>query len=179
MEREPSRSPGLPELLKVVASSVFDDAFFCCPGRVESYKDATQTASILPMLKRSYLLDDGTKETLDLPKIDNVPVLNARGGGFYISMPLEKNDLVLLVFCDRSIDKYKSSTGAQPIDPIDLRTSDISDAVAIPGFYPLAKSLQSGLGNKGKLALGFDTGGHITIDKSGQVNINDNFTVDK
>lgn len=179
MEREPSRTPGLPELLKVVADSVFDDVFFCGPGKVEKYDDLTQTASVLPLLKRSYLLDDGTKETLDLPKIDNVPVMNARGGGFYVSLPLEKGDLVLLVFCDRSIDKYKSSTGGQPIDPVDLRTNDITDAVAIPGFYPLSKALKSGIGNKGKLALGYDDGGQITIDKLGQININDNFTVDK
>ena len=195
MNREPSRTPGLPELLKMVADSVFDDAFFCCPGKVEKYDDLTQKASVLPLLKRTYLLDDGTKEIIDLPKIDNVPVVNARGGGFYVSMPLEKDDLVLLVFCDRSIDKYKSSTGSQQVDPVDLRTNDITDAVAIPGFYPFSKALKSGLANKGKLALGYDDGGSITIDKnseivvtnsggtftlkpSGQVDINGHFTVD-
>lgn len=195
MDREPSRSPDLPELLKIAVGSVFDDTYFCGPGKVEKYDDSTQKASVLPLIKRSYLLEDGTKETFDLPKIDNVPVIFPRAGRFFISMPVEKGDLVLLVFCDRSIDKYKSGDGSKPIDPVDLRTNDITDAVAVPGFYPFLKSLKSALGNKGKMALGDDEGCQITIDKagelaafngngaftlkaSGQVDVNNNFTVD-
>lgn len=167
MDREPSRTPGLPELLKMAADSATEDIFFCEPGKVEKYDDTTQKASVTPLLKRSYLLEDGTKETYNLPTIDNVQVAFQRGGGFFITFPLKKGDLVLLLFCDRSIDKYKSSDGSKPIDPIDLRKHDISDAVAIPGVYPFLKSLKGALANKGLMALGYDQGGQITISKEG------------
>ena len=177
INREPSKTPGLPEVLLTAVSSVLEGAYYCGPGRIEKYDDSLQKASVKPLLMRTTTYDDGTKKSFELPVIGNVPVIFPRGGGFYFSLPLEKGDNVLLVFCDRSIDKFKSSSGDKPIDPVDLRTNDITDAVAIAGFYPFLKPLKDGTANKGKLALGYDGGAHIKISKT-QVDINGNFTVD-
>jgi len=193
--RDPSRSPALIELLQIATSRAIEDLFVALPGKIEKYNALTQTVDVLPLIKRPVVLEDGSKRIDELPVIPNVPVAFQRGGGFFVSFPLAKGDIVLLVFCDRSIDKFQSSAGGAPVDPVDLRTNDISDAVAIPGFYPLSKSLKSGIANKNVLALGYDGGGQITVDETGtiettnalgnftlkstgQVDINGNFTVD-
>ena len=71
---------------------------------------------------------------------------------------------MLLVFCERSIDKYTSGSGIDT-NPVDLRQHDLSDAVAIPGFYPFQKSINDI--DSDNMVIGKDKNGiqiHITPD---------------
>jgi len=136
------RTPSLAELLQAAVSQAVGDMFVAMPAKIVTYTAATQMADVQPLLSRPVVFDDGTESLDKLPIIPGVPVAFPRGGGYFMSFPLAPGDLVLLVFCDRSIDKYKSSPGTTPVNPVDLRTNDISDAVAIPGFYPVLKALK-------------------------------------
>jgi len=164
-----SRTPSLAELLQAAVQRGIEDIFVGLPGKVEKYDAATQTVDVLPMLRRPVVFDDGSESSDELPIIPTVPVLWPRGSGFFVSLPLEKGDLVWLVFGDRSLDLYKSSAGTKPIDPKDLRSNDLSDAVAIPGCYPLPKALRDGVANKAMLALGRDGGAQIHVTKDDQI----------
>lgn len=162
-----SRTPSLSELLQAAVSQAIGDMFVALPGKIVTYDPITQTADVQPLLKRPVVFDDGTIEPDDLPIVPSVPIAFPRGGGFFLSFPMAKGDLVLLVFCDRSIDKYKTSGGTAPTDPIDVRTNDISDAVAYPGFYPMLRALKDGAANSSVMAFGKETGMQIHIDETG------------
>lgn len=101
------------------------------PARIERYDSSTQKAEVSPLLEKRNA--DGS--TTALPVITNVPVIFPRGGKARITFPLERGDSVLLVFSDRSLDRWLSGQG-QRVTPDDPRKHDLSDAVAIPGLLP-------------------------------------------
>ena len=166
-----SRTPTLSELLQAAASQATGEMFIAGPGMVVSYNPATQTADVQPMISRPVVFDDGTEDLDLLPIIPSVPVAFPRGGGFFVTFPIKKGDLVLLVYCDRSIDKYKSSGGTVPTDPVDLRMNDISDAVAYPGFYPVPRALKDGVLNKADMAMGYENGVQAHFKKDGTMEV--------
>jgi hypothetical protein len=151
-----SRTPSLSELLNASVTQAFDGFFVALPGRVEKYISATQTADIKPLLKRAVIDQDGGEDVEELPVIPNVPILFMRTSQFFLSLPLSVGDNVLLLFCDRSIDGYMGSTGAVDLDPVDLRQHNISDAVAIPGFFPISRGIKDVI--EGDMVLGKEKG---------------------
>ena len=166
-----SISPGLPELLRIAMDKSNEALFVALPGKVEKYDPSTQTASIKPLLKRKEEAADGTYSVDTLGVIDDVPVAHPRGGGNFVHFPLKAGDNVLLVFCDRSIDDYVESDGRTDIEPKEARTNDISDAVAIPGFYPTPKALTNV--NSNDFIFGReDNRGIVKISSSGVVDVN-------
>lgn len=103
------------------------------PGVVVSYDAATQTADVRPAVKSFSRDAKGAITAATQPVIPAVPVAFPEGGGFSITWPLEAGDPVLLVFCERSLDEWRSVTGDdhEPQDP--ARRHDLMDAIAIPG----------------------------------------------
>lgn len=146
---ETSRTPELVEVLRKVMDQTLDRLCVSLPGKVESYDSETQTADVKPLLSKTVVDQDGNEESVEIPVISKVPVAFSRGGGHFVSLPLEKGDNVFLVFCDRSIDDYWFSDGSAPMDQDDFRAHDLSDAVAIPAFYPSSKSISDSIGGDG------------------------------
>jgi hypothetical protein len=100
-------------------------------GRIESFDAAKQLAEVQPLQKDLRELETGESEVVGLPPIPNVPVVVLGGGTFADTYPIQQGDECLLIFADRSLDKWIEQGGEQ--DPIDLRRHDLSDAVAIVG----------------------------------------------
>jgi len=71
-----------------------------------------------------------------MPVVPDVPVVWPRSGGAQMTMPVRRGDTVLLVFTDRSIDRWLAQGGN--VTPDDRRQHDLSDAVAVPGLVPFA-----------------------------------------
>ena len=101
------------------------------PGIIETYNSVLQTVDVQPAPKRKYILDD---EVVNLPIINSVPVSWPRAGQAVITFPLKKGDNVVLVFSQRSIDRWKATGGVYEVG--DPRHHDLSDAFAFPGGYP-------------------------------------------
>lgn len=102
------------------------------PGQVQAYDFSTQKASVKPLIKKKY--KDGKEDSL--PVIVNVPVIFPRAKDFSMTFPIQPGDYVLLVFTERSMEKFLALGGEQ--DPGDFRKFDLTDAVAIPGLYPFS-----------------------------------------
>lgn len=102
------------------------------PARVTEVTKAGCYVSIIPQLKRRFM--DGA--VVDLPIIQNVPVVHPRGAGYYTRFPIKKNDTGLAIISQRSLDVWKVSGGE--VDPKDMRLHDLSDAMFIPGAYPMS-----------------------------------------
>jgi len=164
-----SRTPSLEELLEAVASQEVAEAFVCLPGKIEKYNSADQVADVRPLIMRDVITIEGEVETVELEVMPKVPVQFPRGGGFFITFPLKPGDLVTLKFCDRSIDKYMSGAGTVPINPIDLRSHDIADAICEPGWNPHSKKLRDVINSDA--VFGKEKGVQIHIKDAGTVEI--------
>lgn len=166
-----SRSPDFVEVLRTAMDLASNDLFVARPGMVVKYDSNSQKADIKPLIKKPYIKKDGTKDVDSLPVLTDVPIIFPRAGGFYITLPLQPGDDVGLIFMDNSIDLYMNSFGTVDIDPIDLRSHDLSDAIAIPGMYPFLRSL-SGISNT-DLEIGHEVSKFkILITPTGEVEIN-------
>jgi hypothetical protein len=106
------------------------------PASVVAYDPEKKTCTVKVHYADFYASDGDEPIREDWPPIEDVPVLFPRGGGFSITWPLAKNDPVLLVFCERSIDQWFGGNGAEDISPELLVTHDASDCIAIPGLFP-------------------------------------------
>jgi len=110
-----------------------------CPAKITKYDSETQMASVQPLLKTFYF-DEENEEQIVIPEpiINCVPVIFP--WGMLADLPV--GHVVLLVFCDRSLDTWL--VGGGMTEPIDERSHDLNDAICFPGLldfgHPRKKS---------------------------------------
>ena len=76
------------------------------------------------------------------PTILSVPVQFPSSSTSALTFPINQGDNVLLVFSQKGLDVFKSgATSAH--DPIDMRSFDKRDAIAIPCVNPFSKSINN------------------------------------
>jgi len=102
------------------------------PGTVKTYDPNTRRADIQPYLKRK--MPNG--EFLNFPIIPDVPVLFFGTKNCTIHVPLEKDDEVLVIVCERATDKWRDS-GGKEIEDADPRRFNLMDSFALPGLQPV------------------------------------------
>jgi len=127
-------TPTLAEVLRGAIDTRIGNLQVAMPGKVEAYDAATQTADIQPQLIRVLKDPDGNEVQERYPKIPNVPVVFPRTGTFFVSLPIKPGDTVLLIFCDYSIDLWRTKARESAI--ADDRPHGLHAAVAIPGLFP-------------------------------------------
>ncbi|MDR2150136.1 MAG: hypothetical protein LBO67_04845 [Spirochaetaceae bacterium] len=103
-----------------------------CPGVIVEYDSTTRRAKVKPSLKRKL----GTGEYIDLPIINDVPVIFMGTKKLTIHFPLEENDEVVIFFSERSLEEWKSN-GGSGIEDRDLRRFHLSDCYCIPGLQAI------------------------------------------
>lgn len=130
IELDRGETPTLAQVMQDTVSGILKDTHTSMPGKIVSYDRAKRLASVQPSLKRRYK----NGEVINLPIIQNVPVIFQGNKNVNTHFDLEDDDYVLLVFCERSIDKWQIAGGE--VLPGDRRMHHLSDAIAIPGLYP-------------------------------------------
>jgi hypothetical protein len=117
---------------------------------------------VQPLLKRKYT--DGN--LVDLPVIQNIPVECPRGANWVFKPPYAVGDTGRAIFCERSLDAWKSGDGGA-VDPNDPRRFDLSDAVFSPGLYPSSKPVDADpedmVLNNGGATITLEPGGKFLI----------------
>lgn len=143
-----TRTPRLETVVDTVVENRLAAVHTCMPGRVVSFDGDRNAISVQPLLRDSYIDDDGVNQSESLPVISDVPVVYPRGGGgsFSIMFPLGAGDLVTLIFSEKSMDRWLSGDGSE-VTPADLRKHQLSDAYAVPGGYPFQEAV-SPVGDK-------------------------------
>lgn len=141
--------------------SVLNNVHTALPGIVKAYDPASNKATIQPALNKAF--ESGAVE---MPIMENVPVMFQSGANFAINFPINVGDYVLLVFCERSIDLWKSVGGQ--VTPDDPRKFHLSDAVAIPGLMPFTGDFSK---NNGEDFIISFAGSEIRIKANGDIQI--------
>lgn len=126
--------PTFAEVFKEALNASKMETRVAMPAEVIKYDHKKQAVDVRPFFQRKGA--DG--KSSEAPIIYNVPVAFPRAGDAFISMPIEKGNSIMLIFADRSMDKWLSS-GAHG-DPEDTRAHHISDAIALPGLYPFSNT---------------------------------------
>jgi hypothetical protein len=140
-----------PSLVKFVLQAIRKEELelhVSVPGKIKDYDETTQRATVVPLLKKKW--NDSSSTLSDLPILNNVPVhcLSANNRKTFIHLPIKKGDLGMIMFCDRSIDNYLSSSPQEgeevkPVYHNSPRHHDLSDAWFIPGVLPFKLALQN------------------------------------
>ena len=133
-----AQTPTLAETIRAVMERRLVDLHTCLPAKILIYNPLTQTATVQISLLKKY----ATGITKPWPPIPGVQVVFPRStaGAAFMHFPLMPGDDVLLVFSERSLDKWKMATF--PVSPQDTRKFDITDAFAIPGGSSLPSSFK-------------------------------------
>lgn len=138
------------------------------PGKVIKYENGF--CSVQPIFKSVYQDFESNEIVKDKDIIENVPVLHGRGGGFIIDIPLKPDDLVILLFSQRSIDNYLETDGKSTIDPKDSRIFDLSDCYALP--VGITKKNKPSAYSSSDLVIKTEDGaGEFHMTLSGDVNV--------
>lgn len=153
------RAPKFGEVLDKRIRLALDDLCVSCPATVQSYDASKQLATVRVDLKRAAEDADGNELIESVGVISNVPVCFPGGDGFALTFPLVAGDTVLLVFSDRSIDRWKSQGGE--VDPGFLHTHNLSDAFALAGVRNAVNRLQNAATDR--VRLGKDGGPTVEI----------------
>lgn len=174
--------PTLAEVIRRAIDSRALDLHVALPGRVEKYDAATQTAEVLPMVRRAIVDEDGDVQHEDLPPIPNVQIAFPRGGGFSATWPLDKGDHVLLVFNSWATGQWRETGDIS--DPIDLRKHSLSNPVAIPGVAPKREVLPTDAaaavievaGTATELKVGAAASSFVSLDDKVQTRLGEIYT---
>jgi Phage protein Gp138 N-terminal domain len=121
----------------------------CIPARVVAYYPATQTADLLPSVKRPMRTDDDSAPVTvePIPKLAGVPVVFPRSGGAVFHVPPQAGDFLLLVFCQWSISQFRSANldntprDDEAVSPGDMGHHSMRNALAIAGIFPSGMAL--------------------------------------
>lgn len=159
--------PTLADVLEHAIDSKLASVHVALPGIVTSFDAEAQTVSVQPGVKTVFTAANGEEVTETLPEIYGVPLSYQRGGGYFMSFPMQKGDPVLLVFCERSIDQYRID--GKLADPGDLRRFSLSDAVAIPGAHGDKQKLTDV--STEDMVMGRQGGAQVTVKKNGEIHL--------
>ena len=122
-------------LLAAIRSEIYEMHTFM-PATILTYNHATQKATVQPVIRgRRFDPETETVSHYKMAPIPNVPVKFQQSTGFSITFPFSVGDLVLLAFCERSLDELLL-TGAMDNVNQDLRRFDISDAIILGAIRP-------------------------------------------
>lgn len=100
-----------------------------------------QKVDIKPLLKTR---PAAARAAIDQSIIQAVPVAMPMGANWFIKMPLAVGDVGLALFCDRSLDVFLASDGADAVDPADARQHHMADAIFLPGLPTFSRQTQDG-----------------------------------
>jgi len=159
--------PELNEVLRQVLDSWQNRMHTALPARVTQYFPDSQLVNVQPMVKNVIFLPTGDEIEESLPELLGIPLVFPRSSRYFLSFPVKPGAFVLVVFCERSIDRFlEKGTESHPIDA-DMH--GLSGAVAFPGLYPDGRAL--GEADADKMVLGMDGGSQIRISDDGSVQI--------
>lgn len=168
--------PSLADLLNLMKKDIFLSLNCHAIGKVEIFNPANQTVQATMAYKKTFVkIENGSESEVlvDYPILLDCPAVVIGGGPFSIKMPITKGDECLILFNDRSIDKWFQSGQVTSLDS--SRMHSFSDAFVLVGLHSTANPL---VGYDPSMAIMGD-GVHDVKLGSGEASLNVGTTVVK
>jgi Phage protein Gp138 N-terminal domain len=125
--------PTLPQVLDAHIQAVLDDVHTVSWGTIQSYDPGSQTAMVQLCPRRSYVDDDGIRQTEQPAPLVSIPVIQPGSGGSSLTFPINSGDTVLVLFAEGAIAAWAAG-GQADFDSGDDRRFHLTDGVAIVGL---------------------------------------------
>ncbi|QHI29034.1 hypothetical protein AhaeINNSZ174_05900 [Acinetobacter haemolyticus] len=161
------RSPDLLGIIKDAVTAEVLRLWTSLPCEVVSYDPDAVTVEVKPLIRVPARTPDGGIEMLEIPILQDVPVMFPCAGGFTITHPINVGDECLVSFSSRNIDNWWQSGGVQ--NPFDTRHHDLSDGFAF--FRPQSQDKKiSGISTDSLEIRSDDNATKIQITPGGIIN---------
>jgi len=119
-------------ILLALSDSIKSDIRVAMPGLIEAWDSATQTATVRLAI-REKVTNEGVEQEMQIPLLEDVPIVVPRAGGYVLGFAPKKGDECLVIFADCCIDSWWQSGGVQ--SQADTRRHDLSDGFAVLGCW--------------------------------------------
>lgn len=161
------RSPDLLGIIKDAIAAEILAIWTNLPCEVVSYDPDAVTVEVKPLIRIPARTPDGGIEMLEIPILQDVPVMFPCAGGFTITHPINVGDECIVNFSSRNIDNWWQSGGVQ--NPFDTRHHDLSDGFAF--FRPQSQAKKiSGISTDNLEIRSDDNATKIQITPGGIIN---------
>lgn len=120
------------ESLRIALEETLQNSMTAMPAQVVDVNKDQQTISAKLTLMVNVYDKEGVATLTSYPVLIHVPQVLYRGGGFAITLPLQPEDEILIIFASRCIDAWWENGGTNN-QQIEFRINDLSDGFAIPG----------------------------------------------
>lgn len=120
-----------PDLLNIIKDAVSEEILAIwtnLPCEVVSYDPDAVTVEVKPLIRVPVRTPEGSIKMIEIPILQDVPVMFPCAGGFTITHPINVKDECVVSFSSRNIDLWWQSGGVQ--NPFDTRHHDLSDGFA-------------------------------------------------
>lgn len=138
---------GMAENVDFIQQILYNQVNTCIPGEIVDFNAELQTATVRICIKSGVLNKNVTGMVYDSPvQIPCVPVWfpYTTTKGFSLTYDVSPGDQCLLVFSQRSIDKWLEAGSVQPPgEPFFSRHFSIADAIALVGLIPNPSAIRS------------------------------------
>jgi len=134
-----SNNERAPELSNIVKDAVREEILAIwtnLPCEVVSYDPDAVTVEVKPLIRVPVRTPEGSIKMIEIPILQDVPVMFPCAGGFTITHPINVKDECVVSFSSRNIDLWWQSGGVQ--NPFDTRHHDLSDGFAF--FKPQSQA---------------------------------------
>ena len=121
--------------LRLILESFLGDTHKAFPAMVVSYDPTTMRAELQPCLMKTF-----KNIPSPLPILSEVPVMFMSSGLFHVLFSPNPGSYGLCIISDKSMDEWLLQ-GAVTL-PADNRCHDLSDAIFIPGLFPVMSAAQ-------------------------------------
>lgn len=121
------------------AQNALLQTYVAMPGIVQSFNAEALTVVVQPAIQGKQEFEDGMVQAVNLPLLQDVPVIFPHAGGCSITFPIKAGDECLVVCADRCIDSWWQLGGVQP--QLCGRFHSLSDGFAILGPWSQAAKI--------------------------------------
>lgn len=122
------------DVLTEFVDSRLENVHTSLPAQIVSYVEATRTAIVKLLV--SLVRPNG--DILEVPIIDNVPVMFPASATFTLTYPLLPGDKGIVIFAETGIGNYLAGTGDIEVEADSPARFQLTDAMFLPGVYPAA-----------------------------------------
>lgn len=122
------------DVLTEFVDSRLENVHTSLPAQIVSYVEATRTAVVKLLV--SLVRPNG--DILEVPIIDNVPVMFPASATFELTYPLLPGDKGVVIFAETGIGNYLAGTGDIEVEADSPARFQLTDAQFLPGIYPPA-----------------------------------------
>lgn len=105
------RAPDLLTTIRDAINAALSGLWVSIPCIVENSDPEAVTVTAQPTIQLQVGQPDGSIILVDLPLLQDVPVMFPRGGGCTMTFPIKPGDECLVVFASRCIDGWWQSGG--------------------------------------------------------------------